>query len=373
MRILCERRLEYEGELFICFVDFEKAFDRLKWTKLLKILKEIGIDWKDRRLIKNLYMNQTAVVRTEYGDSEPGQIGRGVRQGCLLSPLLFSIYAEMMMVEAMDDVKGGVRVGGEMLTDVKFADDQGMVSETEEGLQNLMNALHEKGKNYDMKINVKKTKVMRVSKDKRAPPLNITIEGEVVEQVKQFRYLGALISEDGTCEAEIRVRIAMAKDAFNKKRELLTKRMNTSLKKKVIKTVVWSTALYGSETWTLKKTDRGRLEAFEMWCWRQMEKISWRTHTTNEDVLKLVGEKRKLLNVIWQRKKKWLGHILRGESLVKDVLEGRFDGKKGPGKPRTALLDDIKEGISYQELKNQARDREGWRSWMPRTCPRAEH
>jgi len=169
-----------------------------------------------------------------------------------------------------------------MLTDVKFADDQGMVAETEEGLQNLMDALHDKGKNYDMKINVKKTKVMRVSKNKEGTPLHITIDGETVEQVKQFRYLGALISEDGTSEAEVRTRIAMAKDAFNKKRELLTKRMSTSLKKRVIKTVVWSTALYGSETWTLKQAERNRLEAFEMWCWRNMEKISWRTHTTNQ-------------------------------------------------------------------------------------------
>ena len=105
MRILCERRLEFNEELFICFVDFEKAFDRVEWTKLLEILEKIGVDW--RRLI-SLYMKQTAVVRTENGNSEPADIGRGVRQGCLLSPLLFSIYAEMMMVEAMEDIEEGV-------------------------------------------------------------------------------------------------------------------------------------------------------------------------------------------------------------------------------------------------------------------------
>ena len=76
-------------------------------------------------------MQHTAVVRTENGYSKPGEIGRGVRQGCLLSPLLFSIYAEMMMIEAIEDVEEGVRVGGELLKDVKFADDQGMVAQTE--------------------------------------------------------------------------------------------------------------------------------------------------------------------------------------------------------------------------------------------------
>ena len=130
MRILCEGRLEFNEELFICFVDFEKAFDRVRWIKLLEILEKIGIDWRDRRLIRNLYIKQAAVVRTENGNSEPADIGRGVRQGCLLSPLLFSIYAEMMMVETMEGIEEGIRVGGEFLKDVKFADDQGMVAQS---------------------------------------------------------------------------------------------------------------------------------------------------------------------------------------------------------------------------------------------------
>ena len=135
-------------------MDFEKAFDRVKWTKLFEVLKKIGVNWRDRRLIMNLYMQQTAVVRTENGDSEPGEIGRGVRQGCLLSPLLFSIYAEMMMIEAMEGVKEGVRIEGELLKNVKFADDHVMQAHTEKGLQTIMNALSKTGKDYDIKINV---------------------------------------------------------------------------------------------------------------------------------------------------------------------------------------------------------------------------
>ena len=377
MRLLCERRLEFDEELFVCFVDFEKAFDRVKWTKLFEVLKKIGVDWRDRRLIMNLYMQQTAVVRTENGDSEPGEIGRGVRQGCLLSPLLFSIYAEMMMIEAMEDVEEGVRVGGELLKDVKFADDQGMVAQTEKGLQTIMDALSKTGKEYDMKINVKKTKVMRVcrngSKREGSNSINILIEGQLVEQVNQFRYLGSLISDDGTCTAEIKSRIAMAKNAFNKRRELFSKRLSKELKKRVIMTIVWSVALYGSETWTLRKYERDRLEAFEMWTWRNMENISWKDHITNEYVLGQVNEKRKLLNIILERKKRWLGHILRGESLVKEVIEGRMEGKRGRGKPRIMMLDDIKADETYEKIKRRAMDRECWRNWMPRTCFQAEH
>src|SRR6201996_1944477 len=90
-------------------------------------------------------------------------------------------------------------------------------------------------------------------------------------------------------------------------------------------------------------------------------------------VLEAVGEKRKLIDTIMERKRKWLGHILRGDSLVKDVLEGRLEGRGGRGRPRIMLLDDIKGEDSYASLKRRAMDRESWRSFIPRTCPRAEH
>ena len=122
MKMLCERSLEYGNGVYICFVDFEKAFDRVNWVKMLKILKNIGVDWRDRRLIKTLYMNQEAVVKVNGDLSEPGEIGRGVRQGCLLSLLLFSLYVEMMMEEAMEESEEGVKVGGYLLRDVRFAD-----------------------------------------------------------------------------------------------------------------------------------------------------------------------------------------------------------------------------------------------------------
>src|SRR6218665_1147361 len=79
MRMLCERSLEHDNELYICFVDFEKAVDRVKWTKLWHILKTIGIDWRDRRLISNLYLQQEAIIRVGNGYSKPANIGRGLQ------------------------------------------------------------------------------------------------------------------------------------------------------------------------------------------------------------------------------------------------------------------------------------------------------
>ena len=160
LRMLCERSSENGKDVYICFVDFEKAFDRVNWVKMMKILESLKVDWRDRRMIMQLYMGQEAVVRTAEGEAEPGIIGRGVRQGCPLSPLLFSIYVEMMMVEAMEDVEEGVKIAGKWLQDVRFADDQAMTANTEKGLQTIMNKLSETAKTYNMKINVKKTKTM---------------------------------------------------------------------------------------------------------------------------------------------------------------------------------------------------------------------
>src|SRR6476469_2531471 len=146
------------------------------------------------------------------------------------SPLLFSIYAEMMMKETLENVEEGIRVGGELIKDVKYADAQGMVADTEAGLHSLMDSLNTTVKHYDMKINIKKTKAMGVSGN-WGERVNITVEGQSVEQVSKFRYLGSLISEDSRCLDDVKTRIGMAKDAFNKRKEMLTRSIRVDLRK----------------------------------------------------------------------------------------------------------------------------------------------
>src|SRR6476469_9774414 len=120
---------------------------------MMKVLQSIFVNWRDRRMISELYMNQEAVVRIAGVESDSGIIGRVVRQGCPLSPLLVSIYAEMIMKEALENVEEEIRVGGELIKDVKYADDPGMVAYAEAGLQSLMGSLNKTAKHYDMKIN----------------------------------------------------------------------------------------------------------------------------------------------------------------------------------------------------------------------------
>ena len=128
-----------------------------------------------------------------------------------------------------------------------------------------------------MKINIAKTKVMRISRT-GGKSVDITVNGVKLEQVKQYCYLGSMITEDCKCQIEIRRRIAMGKEAFNKRGKLLRGKLNHDLKRRLVKTLVWSVVLYESETWTMQKEDMKRLEAFEVWIWSRMERITWKDH-----------------------------------------------------------------------------------------------
>ena len=359
MRTLYERSLEHDNKVYVCFVDYEKAFDRVNWVKLMAVLQSIGIDWRDRKLIKNLYWKQTAYVRIGDMLSERCEIGRGVRQGCSLSPLLYNIYDEAMMREALEEVDHGVKVGGQLIKTIRFADDKAVTASSQRGLQQLMDNIDRVTKEYGMKINVKKTKVMCIAR-KTGGKVRIIIDGQKVEQVSQFRYLGSLISEDGYCEKDIRARIGMGKSAFLAKKILLTSNIGMELKKRIVKSTVWSVMLYGAETWTLTQAEKKRIEAFEMWVWRRMLKISWKEKISNDEVLMKIGEQRNLLNIISQRKHSWIGHILRHDGLLNTILEGRMEGKAARGRKRLNMLSDILKNDSYIAVKRRAEDRSQW-------------
>src|SRR2546426_9698367 len=159
-----------------------------------------------------------------------------------------------------------------------------------------MDRLNAIAKHYNMKLNVKKTKTMVISR-KGGGTVTIMVEGQRVEQVKKFKYLGSVIAEDGRCMEDIKQRIGCAKDAFNKRKELLTKSLNKALKKRIVKMLVWPVVLYGCETWVMSKEVIERLEAFEMWGWRRLEKVSWEDKKRNE-VIEAVGEGRKITETI---------------------------------------------------------------------------
>jgi len=173
MRIIAERTLEIDEELCVCFINRQKAFDRVKWTKLMRILKRIGIDWRETGLIRKLYMDQRNKVRLDRGETRSVQIGRGVGQGCCLSPVMFNLYSECLTKEALDGL-GDFNIGGQIIQTVKYADDIVLMAKEESVLQGMIDRLIEIGSCYGMEMNVEKTKAMRISR--QPSPVTIMID-----------------------------------------------------------------------------------------------------------------------------------------------------------------------------------------------------
>ena len=127
--------MEIDEELSVCCIDWQKAFDRVNWTKLIQILKVTGNDWRERRLISNLYMAQSVKVRLNRGETRSVKTERGVRQGCCLSPILFKLYSDCLTKKALEG-SGVFKIGGKIIHTVKYADDLVLLATEDKVLQN---------------------------------------------------------------------------------------------------------------------------------------------------------------------------------------------------------------------------------------------
>jgi len=370
LKILSEKCIEVGKDVYACFIDYSKAFDTVSHEKLIETLEKTGIDENDIAIIANLYWQQKTQIKIGTNLTEPVKIKRGVRQGCVLSPSLFNIYTDHIFREIETDGDEermpGIVVGGHNINNLRYADDTVLLADCEEDLQSLVTVIKEESRKYGLEINKKKTKTMVISKATKAPEVDIEIEGEKLEQVNSFTYLGQLITEDGRSETEIKRRIGISKTIFESKKKLLTSRkLSYKLKLRLTKCFIWSVLLYASETWTLTATLEKRLEAAEMWMYRRITRTSWKDKKTNREVLNQLDLKgTSIVKTIKKRKLAYYGHIRRHDTLQRKILEGKIEGKRTKGRRRKSWIENIEEttGMKINMCCTVARDRERWRS-----------
>lgn len=137
-------------EIHACFIDYQKAFDRIQHNKLIEILKRTGPDDKDIRIISNLYWNQTAFLRVNGKESRTIKIQRGVRQGCIMSPILFNLYSEQIFKEALDELDAGILVNEDRLNNIRYADDTVVFADSPEALQEIMDRVVTVSRKYGL-------------------------------------------------------------------------------------------------------------------------------------------------------------------------------------------------------------------------------
>ena len=372
---LIERSMQVQRNLYLCFIDYSKAFDCVKHRDLFSILHNLNIEGKDLRIIRNLYWDQKAAMRVEGELSPFTEIKRGVRQGCVMSPDLFNIYSEMILRE-ISDIEG-IRVGGYNMNNLRYADDTVLISDSQEGLQALIDKVGTESEKKGLLLNVKKTECMLITKKSNNTIIDLKYKGMSIKQVHKFKYLGCEITSDGRWHTEIIKRIALAKNTFRKMSPLLTNNsISWETKSRVLRCYVWSTLLYGSECWTITKELQNKLEAAEMWFWRRILKISWTHKVSNKDVLIRAKTQRTLMETIRKKQLEFLGHLCRKKGLEHQLLTGKIEGKRDRGRQRTTYMDSLKLLTNEKNagtLLQKTDDRENWKTLIVNVCNQIRH
>lgn len=372
IRVLVQNCRDVHKDVFLCFVDYEKAFDKVQHEKLISILRKTDLDERDIRCIQNLYWQQKADVRTNGYTTDDVEIRRGVRQGCILSPLLFNLYSEAVFDEAMEDGDAGIKVNGTRINNIRYADDSVLLADSLEDLQKMMNHLNRASIKYGLKINTAKTKFMVVSR-RKTPYENarLIIDGTPLERVTKYKYLGSWLDDDWDNDREIRCRIEIARNHFFKFKSVLTSRdLSLRLRMRYARCYVWSVLLYllyGVETWTLNTKTINKLEAFEMWTYRRILKVPWTERVSNEEILSRMSKDREMLYTIKRRKVDYFGHLMRNPKyqLLQLIIEGKIEGKRGVGRKQMPWLRNIREWTGLRgigDLLHVAADREAYKN-----------
>ncbi|KAM9682532.1 tRNA (cytosine(38)-C(5))-methyltransferase isoform 2-T2 [Dama dama] len=256
----------------------------LKWfaipffsrPKLWKILKEMGIPDHLTCLLRNLYAGQEATVITGHETTDWFQIGKGVRQGCILSPCLFNLYAEYIMRNTgLEEAQAGIKIAGRNINNLRYADDTTLMAESKEELKSVLMKVKEESEKVGLKLNIQKTKIMA-----SGPITSWQIDGETVEIVADFIFGGSKITAGGDCSHEIKRRLLLG-------RKVITNR-DITLPTKVclVKAMAFPVVMYGCESWTIKKAEHRRIDAFELWCWRRLLRVPWTARRSNQSILK---------------------------------------------------------------------------------------
>ena len=196
---IIEKAREFQKITYFCFIDYARAFECMDHNKLWKILKEMGIPDHLTCLLRNLYAGQEATVRTG-NRTDWFQIGKGICQGCILSPHLFNLYAKYIMRNAgLDEAQAGIKIAGSNINNLRYADDTTLMAESKEELKSLWMKVKEDSEKVGLKLNIQKTKIMA-----SGPITSWQIDGETVETVADFILGASKITADGDCSHEIK-------------------------------------------------------------------------------------------------------------------------------------------------------------------------
>jgi Reverse transcriptase (RNA-dependent DNA polymerase) len=367
LRLVAEKARRKGKKIYNCFVDFQKAFDSIDQRVAWAVMKSYGVNDKLVRIIQDINDNAMAAVRIKSEMGEWFRTNKGTRQGDPISPEVFITDLERAMDNVKENCKG-ISVQGLAFNNLRFADDIDIIEENVDELEKTVRTLATDSKPYGLVVNTEKTKTMVFGSE--TIEQQISLDGERLENVKEFVYLGSTFTYDLNCKREVTLRFARAKAALAAL-DKIWKSKEVSLKTKlaVLDTCVFSGALYACETWVITKEIERRILAFERKCYRKVLRVGWRRKMTNEQLYEQIGIRDTLLQKVIRRKLQLFGHICRMDDSrkLKALVFGIMEGTNKRGRPFREWKDDIAEwcgGKSLQQLSHIARERDNWREMI---------
>ena len=228
----------------------------------------------------------------------------------------------------LEEAQAGIKIARRSTNNLRCADDTTLMAESEEELKSLLMKVKEESEKVGLKLNVQKTKITASD-----PITSWQIDGETVDTVADFIFGGSKITADGDCSREIKRHLLLGTEVVTNLDSILKSRdITLSTKVRLVKGMVFPVVMYGCQSWIIKKAECGRIDAFELWCWRRLLRVPWTARRSNQSILKEISPGCSLEALMLKLKLQHFGHLmLRADSLEKPLMLGKIEGRRRRG------------------------------------------